>query len=335
MNETDRSAHDRRLARWLTRRFLFLVPFGALVFGLLLISPASGAPVIVAYPIPRPGGEPAWITAGPDGNLWFTDASTNQIGRITPSGTITEFLIPTVGGGPRQITKWTDGNLWFNEGSSTQNLIERITPTGTITPFLVPSTPYGITAGPDGNLWFAESTANKIARMTPNFSFTEFPMPTPNAFPSFVTAGPDGNVWFFDANGVGRITPTGIITEFPMPAAFQSDPIYSFAAGLGSMWIGAQNDIWSVSPTGTFHQFLGPTFVEGITAGPERVSRMTLTGTVTNFQAASTLGYLTSITPGPDGNIWFIQLDVFTIWKLVLSSVGPSPPQVFLPTIAK
>ena len=35
--------------------------------------------------------EPFSITAGPDGNLWFTEWGANRIGRITPSGVVTEF----------------------------------------------------------------------------------------------------------------------------------------------------------------------------------------------------------------------------------------------------
>src|SRR5579862_8306665 len=31
------------------------------------------------------------ITLGPDGNLWFTEYAGNRIGRITPSGVVTEF----------------------------------------------------------------------------------------------------------------------------------------------------------------------------------------------------------------------------------------------------
>ena len=39
---------------------------------------------------------PLGIAAGPDGNLWFTEAATgNRIGRITPTGTITEYPLPT------------------------------------------------------------------------------------------------------------------------------------------------------------------------------------------------------------------------------------------------
>jgi len=72
--------------------------------------------------------------------------------------------------------------------------------------------PVGITAGPDGNLWFAATDVNMIGRITPAGSFTEFPLPTTcgssnGCGPYAITAGPDGNLWFTEAaNDIGRIT---------------------------------------------------------------------------------------------------------------------------------
>jgi streptogramin lyase len=37
---------------------------------------------------------PNEIAAGPDGALWFTKVTANQIGRITTTGTFTEFPAP-------------------------------------------------------------------------------------------------------------------------------------------------------------------------------------------------------------------------------------------------
>jgi virginiamycin B lyase len=56
-----------------------------------------------------------FITTGPDGNLWFTENVAGKVGRVTPSGTITEFATPTSGSGPDFITTGLDGNLWFTE----------------------------------------------------------------------------------------------------------------------------------------------------------------------------------------------------------------------------
>jgi hypothetical protein len=72
---------------------------------------------ITEYPIPTADNSPFGITAGPDGNLWFTERGSNKIGRITTSGNITEFTLPTPRSGLFGITAGPDGNLWFTEAS--------------------------------------------------------------------------------------------------------------------------------------------------------------------------------------------------------------------------
>jgi streptogramin lyase len=141
----------------------------------------SPAGIMTEFPLPTIGYSSDWITAGPDGNVWFTEHSgtTSQIGRITPAGRITEF------------------------------------------PLMADILPGGITAGPDGNLWFTETVygnngaiTGKIGRMTPADTFTEFQIATPNASPYAITAGPDGNLWFTETTinvtpltgEIGRIT---------------------------------------------------------------------------------------------------------------------------------
>ena len=129
--------------------------------------PAAPAMSITEFPVPTASSLPDGITAGPDGNLWFTESYSNNIGRISPGGTITEFPVPTAKSGPWGIAAGPDGNLWFTEYSGNQ--IGRISPSGTITEFPAPaySSPDGITAGPNGTLWFIDSTLNKIGRFTP------------------------------------------------------------------------------------------------------------------------------------------------------------------------
>src|SRR5262249_55042843 len=84
-----------------------------------------------------PAPAPNFITAGPDGNLWFTqqgnsNAVPGEIGRITPAGVVTEFSAGlSQGGTPHGITRGPDGNLWFTETNF--GVIGRITPAGVIT----------------------------------------------------------------------------------------------------------------------------------------------------------------------------------------------------------
>lgn len=164
------------------------------------------------------------ITAGPGGNLWFTD-SYDKIGRITTSGTITEF--PSKEGrasSPYRITAGPDGNLWFTNsiafGGNVAPRIGKMTPTGQLTFYTLPKTDgpaNAITVGPDGALWFTLDTSNKIGRITTAGALTAYQLP-PQRYPYLpgITTGPDGALWFTDPGYfIGRITTTGSITEWP------------------------------------------------------------------------------------------------------------------------
>jgi streptogramin lyase len=206
----------------------YTVPVNQNVVG--RISPSG---VITEFAVDDPTGwnyhSPLGITAGPDGNLWFAETpggsptpAFGNIGRITPSGQITQFSVPSAGSSISYIAQGPDGNLWFTESSANQ--IGRITTAGAVTEFSIPtpaSNPLFIAAGPDGNIWFTESNAGQIGRITPAGVVTEFPLPPPIWLISLtsIAAGPDGNLWFteFENSTVGRITPAGVITEFSLP----------------------------------------------------------------------------------------------------------------------
>jgi streptogramin lyase len=112
---------------------------------------AATAPSIAEYPLPDSsnGPYPDGITAGPDGNVWFTEQGGDKIGRITPGGVISEFQVPTPFASPTAITAGADGNLWFTIREADE--IGRITPSGTVTYFPIPTPdeyPQGIAVGP-------------------------------------------------------------------------------------------------------------------------------------------------------------------------------------------
>jgi len=163
------------------------------------------------------GAEIFSITAGPDGNLWFTEFfayRAGMIARITPAGAVTEYdvLAPfgTDAFGVFSITAGSDGNLWFTlEGGSH---IGKITTAGVVTLYntglSVGAGPYVITAGPDRNLWFTEHPDVRIGKITPSGVITEYSRRISLDADLFgITAGPGCTLWFTERSGnrIGRV----------------------------------------------------------------------------------------------------------------------------------
>jgi autotransporter-associated beta strand protein len=273
---------------------------------------------------------PVSITAGPDGNLWFSDHSRKRIDRITPAGAITEFSSGAFANSyPDGITAGPDGNVWFTELNGDR--IGRITPAGVVTEYsggiTAGSGPSNITPGPDGNLWFTEYYKNRIGRITPAGVVTEFSVGFATTFNmDGITAGPDGNIWFTETNAsrIGRITRTGVVTEFGAGISASSGPSNIAPSPDGNLWFTEYNGnrIGRITPSGAVTEFgagiSAGSMPYGITAGSDgnlwfteekgnRIGRITPAGVVTEFSPGIAASELFSITAGPDGNLWFTQ----------------------------
>ena len=130
--------------------------------GVAQAAAASGAGHTTIFAgLDRPEG----ITAGPDGNLWFTDHGNSTIGRVTLAGGIHVFARRGIDE-PAGITAGPDGALWFT--NTLDNTIGQITTTGTVTTYHHAGIDYPqqITAGPDGALWFTNFGGSSIGRIT-------------------------------------------------------------------------------------------------------------------------------------------------------------------------
>lgn len=292
----------------------------------IVIYPSPSPLAATEYAIPTANSGVLDITSGPDGNLWFTENSAGKVGKVTTSGTFSEFPISPQPAGVIDIHTGPDGNLWFSTGST----LDQINPTsGAIASFFgsphsfnglisgpggnlwvtdtmstsfvdvifvtgalvhqypVAATDVGlghIAVGSDGNLWFAETIANAIGKITPSGTVSQFPLPTAGSgLSTILNLGPDGNIWFAEsgANQMGKITPSGVITEYPIPYTI-GGPEGEFAGPDGNVWF---TDpccvIGRITPTGTVSLFESPTLSRG--SGPN------------------------GITLGPDGDLWFTE----------------------------
>jgi streptogramin lyase len=164
-----------------------------------------------------PGGRPTQIAAGRDGNGWFAQDETNQVGRITPGGQITEFDLPpvpdfgipgeTTDAAPETIAAGHDGRLWVGIA----NGIATITTAGQIEEqswsCAFPVEPADIAAAPDGTTWTSEIEQPQIAHVDAAGN----PTAVPSVAGGALTVAPNGAVSAFDPAGPTRqrIAPDG------------------------------------------------------------------------------------------------------------------------------
>ena len=323
-----------------------------LVFSLVLIFvPVMAGPVIIEYSTGiTAGAEPHNITAGPDGNLWFTEVNGNQIGKITPDGLVKEYSAGiTAKASLHGITVGPDGNIWFAETGTGK--IGMITPAGVVTEYskgiTADSQPHGITSGPDGNLWFVEFSGNQIGKITTAGVVTEYSTGiSADAQLHNITTGPDGNLWFAEAgtDKVGMITLAGVVTEYSAGITTGAQPWDIKAGPDGNLWFTESGTakIGKITPGGVVSEYpcltVGTT-LRGITVGPDgnlwfaelsgnRIGKITPAGVVSEYSSGITTGASPFfITSGPDGNLWFTEQDGNRIGKLT----GFMPPY---PTIS-
>ncbi len=214
-------------------------------------------------------------------------------------------------------------------------------PRVTITEYALPtkdSWPGGITVGPDGAIWFVETGANQIGRITSDGKITEYAVPTAHAinpYQGFLTVGPDGAIWFNEelVNKLGRITMKGSVKEYQLP------PDTGGIRALVSMphqqlWLTAAdtNKIMQMTTKGhvkAAYTIPNPnTAPVGMIAGPDgalwfverwgsKVGRITTDGTITEYPTPTSNRFLLRLTVGSDGAIWYTDF-LGTIGRVTL-----------------
>jgi streptogramin lyase len=204
---------------------------------------------LTEFDLPREGGHPIRLAAGPDGNVWFTEPSSSRVTRITPAGQITGFALAS-SVHPSGIAAGPDGALWFMEAREKDSAIARVTTSGALTEFPLPLSEteeigglFGagsVVAGSDGRIWFAYQPGS-VGRISPDGRISNVPIPT--RLPEAMAAGPEGSVWYTSAAeppclpgdsvcGKGGYYQSGVIGRIdPAPLSIQIESANSAAGG--------------------------------------------------------------------------------------------------------
>jgi streptogramin lyase len=138
-----------------------------------------GPPPFPLTPVPPTGGIYGKGIFGADGNIWFGIQSGAAIGRLTPTGELTEFRECLRYGqpffGPETLVRGVEGNIWFTSLAerSLPSIVDpasigMVTPAGAITQFYAGVTvePKTIAADSEGGAWFAGGL-EEIQRIKP------------------------------------------------------------------------------------------------------------------------------------------------------------------------
>jgi virginiamycin B lyase len=150
------------------------------------------------------GAAPHGVTIGPDGAPWITEGGQNAITRVDPTDhKVTLFPLPKQYASANLNTGVFDkaGTYWFTGYSGIYGRLEP--KSGGMTVFKAPkgAGPYGITATPNGDVWYASLAGSHIARIDPSSgNATVVEPPTPDQGARRVWSDSKGRIWVSEWN---------------------------------------------------------------------------------------------------------------------------------------
>ncbi len=299
---------------------------------------------------------PKGITIDASGNIYVADTYNHDIRKITPNGVVYSFagsyqgypgFLDGTGSGakfnnPSAVAVDQNGNVYVAD--TYNHKIRKITPSRVVTTFAGSTqgfadgigsaakfnAPRGITIDASGNLYIADTSNNKIRKITPNGDVTTIAGSTKGDIdgtgttaqftdPIGITVDANNNIYVSDNYyKIKKITPSGVVTTF-------AGSIRGYADGAGSEALFINPDAIAVNTNGNLCV---------ADSGNHKIREITPSGFVTTI-TGSTSGFADSIniiTPpkfaAPDsvvldssGNVYVADTNNHKIRKITPSGV--------------
>ena len=234
------------------------------------------------------------ITVGPDGMIWFTDATENKIRTLDPeTGEFNEFLQLEDDSLPWDLKFDNEGTLWFTEFGRSFLTSVQINDVNSLTEYRIPSnisSPSYFEFDKDGNIWLVESGPGILTKFdTYTHEFTQFILPSDGVGsetvnPIGLAIDNDGNIWYsqFRTSLIGKLNPnTNEITEYAT-GTLTSGTYQIISDNAGNIWT---------------TQFRADRLIK---ISPQ-------TNSISEFKIPTDNTFTQTLTSDSNGNIWFVE----------------------------
>ena len=283
----------------------------ALVAGLAIalsamLSAAQAAPVgkLTQFKVPTGGSSPDHITEASDGNFWFTEsfinnqnASGHNLGRITPTGEVTEFQVCDFCF-PNDIVQGSDGFLYFTSNDG----LGRISTNGDSVSFI--NAPFSVGGNAldahANDIWITDFNRRSLWRYDIlTGEFTDFPLSDTNTIsPHDIAVAGNGAVWF-GASDLSDQGEQGLIGRLDPAAPTTTETVTTFQVDAvpRAINISTDNKVWFTArftpqALGYFDPATSTAAVFPTDGGPQ------------------------DIAPAPDGAMWFTRTTAGNIARI-------------------
>jgi virginiamycin B lyase len=293
----------------------------------------------------------AGVAFDPSTNAFYaTDYSNFDIRKVTPNGNVTTIAgngTPASVDGIGLLSEFTGPSCIALDPASDTLLVcdgyggqlRIVTTHGRVPPrpsdalalVQTPSAlsgPAAIARSSDGSLWFPETIAGFMGRLSADGKIREYPLPGGYANPYDAAADAQGDIWFGDYTGpnsfgqgahafIARIDRTGSVVETPFPnhCPYNVSSASSLSPdSLGGVWFGVScpGAVGYETPQHRISQFLTPS-PTGIILGSgylwigayNELQKYALNGVL--LATYTGLNADAGITASPDGHIWFLS----------------------------